>query len=126
MTRNSGPSRYAGSGWSGFQGLISSIPVSEKSSVFRVASVASAVRQMAAIWASAAPMGRPSVSLPQTMSAYREAQGSSKGRTRAPEVLAEQPAGRSRQFRLPAAGRHPGDSVEQFGGGNRASADFVG
>ena len=83
MTRNSRPPRHAGSGRSGFQGLISAIPVPEKSSVLRVASVASAVRQMAAIWASATPMGRPSVSLPQAISAYREAQRSSKGRTRA-------------------------------------------
>ena len=68
------PPRHAGPGRSGFHGLISSIPVPEKSSVLRVASVASAVRQIAAIWASATPIGRPSVSLPQTISAYREAQ----------------------------------------------------
>ena len=76
------PPRHAGPGRSGFHGLISSIPVPEKSSVLRVASVASAVRQIAAIWASATPIGRPSVSLPQTISAYREAQCSSKGRIR--------------------------------------------
>ena len=37
--------------------------------MLRVASVASAVRQIAAIWASATPIGRPSVSRPQTISA---------------------------------------------------------
>ena len=94
--------------------------------MLRVASVASAVRQMAAIWASATPIGRPSVSLPQTISAYREAQGSSKGKTRPRKSSPSSPRTAAVEFRLATAGRHPGDTVEQFSGGNRGSANFVG
>jgi hypothetical protein len=52
-----------------FHGSTSSIPVSWKSPVLRVASVAPIVRHMAAICASAMPMGLPRCSLPVTMSA---------------------------------------------------------
>ena len=50
-----------GTGHASFHGLIRSIPVSWKSVVLRGANAAPMARQMAAICASAMPMGRPSV-----------------------------------------------------------------
>jgi hypothetical protein len=90
------------------------MPVSVKSPVLRVASTASWLRQIAAICASAVPIGRPARSRRTAMSAYAVL-----------EVLDDHGLEQPGQRRLPTPIGQTANAVQQFGQGHRRQVHLV-